>query len=129
MAVAEIAEKDAGIENRINCAVDDDLTGKKVQMAISAAVADALTNFTEVDALVDALKDHEGYKQRLTACMGPVADRIGAEYTANLQSASIYAPRSESVARELVLRTPPTDLRNQWPLDRSSAPLHAPIAR
>ena len=61
-AVAEIADEDGDIESRIKCAVDDALTGNKVRLTILAAVADALTKPTMVDSLVDALKDHEGYK-------------------------------------------------------------------
>ena len=42
-AVAEIAGQEGGFENRIKRAVDDALTGDQVRLAISGAVADALT--------------------------------------------------------------------------------------
>ena len=44
-----------------------------------AAVADALTQTTMVDALVDVLKSHDGHKQHLVACVAPVAGRIANE--------------------------------------------------
>ena len=53
--------------SRLKTAVDDALTGNTVQMAIQAAVADALMQATVVDALVTALKDHEGFNQHPVA--------------------------------------------------------------
>ena len=69
-------------------------------MAIQSVVADALTQATVVDVFVTALKDHEGYKQHLVACVAPVAERIADEYSANVQSATISALRNESVVGE-----------------------------
>ena len=74
--VAEIAEKDTGLESRIKCAVGGALRGDKVRLAISTVVADVLTKDTVINVLVDALKDHEGYKQHLTACMGRWPDAL-----------------------------------------------------
>ena len=82
--VFEIADKDMSVESRIKCAVDDALTGDNVRLEISAAMADALTKATVVDALLDAPKEHEGYKQHLSACMSPVAEHIAAEYAASV---------------------------------------------
>ena len=53
-----------------------------------------------VKALVTALRDHEGYNQHLVACVAQVAERIAAEYSANVQSATISVLRNESAAGE-----------------------------
>ena len=87
--------------------MNDAFKGDQVRLAFSTAVADALTQTTVVDALVDAVKDHQGYKQHLNTCMAPVAERIAAEYAANVQSATISVLRNESVAGDQGTRAPP----------------------
>ena len=60
-SVSQIVGQDGGVENRIKCAVNDALAGSKVWLAILNAVAEAHTQATVVNALVDARNDHEGY--------------------------------------------------------------------
>ena len=79
---------------RIKVAVCDALTGEKVRQAIQAAVVNALTRATVVDALVAVLTYSDGSKQYLTDNAAPVAERIAAEYAANVQSATISALRN-----------------------------------
>ena len=60
--------------------MDDALKGNKVRLGIQAAVTDALTRVTLIDALGVAFKDQDSYEQHLTASITPVAERIAAEY-------------------------------------------------
>ena len=62
-----------------------------------AALLDVLTQYTVIDALVSVLKDHEGYKQHLNACIAPVTEWISAKYSVNVHQAVISAQRNESV--------------------------------
>ena len=50
------------VGGRIKSAVDDALTSNKVRLVILASVGDPLTQTTAVDAIVPALKDHDGSK-------------------------------------------------------------------
>ena len=47
-------------------------------------MADALAQSSFIDALVAALKDHEGYKNHLNACIAPVTECIAAKYSASV---------------------------------------------
>ena len=71
-AVAEIANPYMGVESRIKHTMDNALTGDKIRRAIQAVVTDALTQATVTDSLVDAIKDHDGYKQYKTDSLAPV---------------------------------------------------------
>ena len=64
------------IGRRLKDSVDKALTGDIVRAVIQAAMADTLTKATVLDALLDALKNHDGYKQHLVASIAPVAERI-----------------------------------------------------
>ena len=65
---------------------------------IRSVVADALIQSAVVDVLVNALKDHQSYKQHPTTCVVPIAERIEAKYEANLQTVTISALSNELVA-------------------------------
>ena len=62
-----------GVESPTKIAVDDTRTGNKVLQAIHAAVIDALTQTTVIEALVVALKEHDDYKKYLR---GSIARRL-----------------------------------------------------
>ena len=71
--------------------MEEALTGDTVRLVMRVAVGNALTKGIVVDTLVPALKNHNGCKQHLVGCIAPVAERITAQYNANVQSATISA--------------------------------------
>ena len=62
-------------------------------------MADALTYVTVLHSLVVAFKEHDGYNQYLTDIVASVAERIAAEYAANVQSVIISVLGNTFVAR------------------------------
>ena len=104
--------------SRLKDAVDDVLTRKMVRAVTRAALADALTQDTVIDALVSAIKDYEVYKQYLTACVAPVRERIAAEYSANILSTMFIALHNESIVGDLPLSDNSTDMPATAPESR-----------
>ena len=101
MEAARISENELSeLESRGWLVVDDTIPANSNRAVIRAAAADTLTQETAVNVLVIMIKDYQGYKQTLSACMDSVAKRFAAELAAYESSATIGVLRSELIVKD-----------------------------